>query len=321
VDKYLQVINRNTMSDLVPKETSTERNLQKNWNRTGQYLMLFLFGITLLVGFTSIQLRAQITAGGISGTVKDSSGAAVKGARITLTNEDTQVVQATRSTSTGTYVFASVPVGTYTLRADSQGFKTYVDTGIQIHIQNIVTADIPLVPGSVTQEVTVTSAVPLLQAQDATLGQTVPTEQINDLPLNGRNWMSLTQLSAGTYSSGLINGSDPGQQDVRLNGADNNNEVFGGTNVAPVPDAIQEFKLQDGDNNAQFGQFAGAVINAEIKSGTNRLRGDLWEYWRNEILNANGYFNNLNHVPRQKYRQNQFGGTIGGPVFIPHIYD
>jgi hypothetical protein len=281
-----------------------------------------------VVLLASAPLWAQLTVGGIAGTVKDPSGAVVKGARITITNEATGANQTTASNSTGTYVFGSVPVGTYTLRADVQGFETYADTGIQVHIQNIVTADIPLVPGMVTQHVTVTSAVPLLQAQDATLGQTVPTEQINDLPLNGRNWLSLAQLSAGSYAIGapgsstiFANGASAGQVDVRLNGTDNNNEIFGGVNVAPVPDAMQEFKLQDGNNSAQFGQFAGSVVNAEIKSGTNQLNGNVWEYWRNEALNANGYFNDLHHVPLPEYRQNQFGGTIGGPVYIPRLYD
>lgn len=293
--------------------------------RRSMSLALWILCLTL---FVATPLWAQLTVGGIAGTVKDPSGAVIPGAQITITNSDTQVKQTTVSTATGTYVFTSVPVGTYSLKASAKGFKAYVDTGIQVHIQNTVTADIPLVPGAVSESVTVTSAVALLQAQDATLGQTVPTEQVNDLPLAGRNWMSLAQLSAGSYSlngpggtSIFANGAEPGQVDTRLNGTDDNNEVFGGTNLTPVPDAIQEFKLQDGNNSAQFGQFAGAVINAEIKSGTNQLRGNLWEYWRNEALNANGYFNNQHNVRKPKYRQNQYGGTIGGPVYIPHLYD
>jgi Carboxypeptidase regulatory-like domain len=284
--------------------------------------------ILCVVLLAAAPLWAQLTVGGIAGTVKDPSGAVVPKAQITITNEATKAMQTEVSNSVGTYVFSAVPVGTYTLKVSAQGFKGYVDTGIQIHIQNMVTADIRLLPGTVTETVTVTSIVPLLQAQDASLGQTVPTEQVNDLPLNGRNWLSLAQLSAGSYSIGapgsstiFANGAEPGQVDVRINGTDNNNEVFGGVNVAPVPDAIQEFKLQDGNNSAQFGQFAGSVINAEIKSGTNLLRGNVWEYWRNEALNANGYFNNQHHVHKPKYRQNQFGGTIGGPVYIPHLYD
>ncbi len=300
-------------------------------------ITLVLICATLFVGIAATPLWAQIDMGGVAGTVKDSAGAVIQGAKITLTNEATQVAQTVQSSSSGSYVFTAVPVGTYTLKADAPGFKTYVDTGIQIHIQNIVTADVPLVPGSVNQQVTVTSAVPLLQAQDATLGQTVPTQQINDLPLNGRNWLSLTQLSAGTYtgpgsspsnpSDLYANGVNDNQVDYRLNGIDNNIDVFQtgangqNGNVAPVPDAMQEFKLQSGDNSAEFGQFTGAVVNAVVKSGTNHLNGDLWEYLRNEALNANDYFFNQHGVPRQKYRQNQWGGTIGGPVIIPGLYN
>ena len=200
-----------------------------------------------------------------------------------------------------------------------------------------MTADVPLAIGAVSEQVSVTSEVPLLQAQDASLGQTIPSTQINDLPLNGRNWLSLAQLSAGTYATTGQNADFPGQiqangvsqnqVDYRLNGIDNNIDVFeSGANstagsVAPVPDAIQEFKLQDGNNSAEFGQFTGAVVNAVTKSGTNQYRGDLWEYFRNEGLNANDYFNKQHGTPRQQYRENEFGGTIGGPVYIPKIYN
>lgn len=281
--------------------------------------------------------RSQTAAGGVAGTVKDPSGATVRDVVLTLTNDATNVVQTTRSTSSGTYVLEGVPVGTYTLKADAHGFKAYVLTGIQVHVQSIVTADIALQVGSVSQEVTVTSAVPLLQAQDASLGQTVPTVQVNDLPLNGRNWLSLAQLSAGTYATAGTNSQNPAQiqangvsqnqVDYRLNGIDNNVDVFEtGANgqagsVTPVPDAMQEFKLQDGNNSAEFGGVTGAVVNAVIKSGTNQIRGDAWEYLRHDALNANDYFNKQNNKPRQPYRQNQWGFTVGGPVYIPHFYN
>ena len=228
-------------------------------------------------------------------------------------------------------------MGSYTLRANAHGFKVYLLTGIQVHVQSMVTANVQLQLGSVNEEVTVTSAVPLLQAQDASLGQTVPEVSVNDLPLNGRNWLSLTQLSAGTYAATGSNTDNPGQVnangvaqqqvDYRLNGIDNNIEVFqsgangGAGSVAPVPDAIQEFKFQAGNNSAEFGQFTGAVVNAVVKAGTNQIKGDVWEYFRNEFLNANDYFNKQNGTRRQPYHRNQFGGTVGGPVYIPKLYD
>lgn len=300
--------------------------------RTFRYWML-LGGIAFLAFFAAGAAQGQSTAGGVAGTVKDPSGAVVKGATITLTNTATNVVLTTTSSSSGNYVFDNVPVGTYTLKAEASGFRPYVVQGIQVHVQNVVTADVPLRLGQVNQAVTVTSSVPLLQAQDASLGQTISGTDVNDLPLNGRNWLSLTQLSAGTYAGTNSNTDNPGQVeangvahqqvDYRLNGIDNNIEVFqSGANgqagsVAPVPDAIQEFKLQDGNNSADFGQFSGAVVNAVVKPGTNLIRGDLWEYLRNEAFNANDYFNKQHNKARQEYRQNQFGGTVGGPVMLP----
>ena len=163
----------------------------------------FFICVAMLVGFTPRQLCAQLNAGGVVGTVKDSTGAVVRGVQITLTNDATGVSQKTVSTSTGTYVFSNVPLGTYTLKAYAQGFSTYLDKGIEIHIQNTVTADIPLVPGTVHQEVSVTAAAPLLQAQDASLGQTIGTDQINDL---AAEW-PLLALSGGNRSGQLCTGS------------------------------------------------------------------------------------------------------------------
>lgn len=321
MNNHLQQVNREVHGNNFPGHHEVAQSLSLKWSsRAARLVVLAIYGALLF--FVAVpQLSAQLTVGGVVGTVKDTTGAVIKGAALTLTNEATGITQTTVSTATGTYVFASVKVGMYTLKASSQGFKTYVESGIQIHIQNTVTVDIQLSPGAVKQQVIVTSAAPLLQAQDATLGQTVTTQTINDLPLSGRNWFQLTKLAPGTYNSGFINGADDGQEDYLLNGTDDNTEVFGGSNIGPVPDAMQEFKLQDGDNNAEFGQFAGPVVNAEIKSGTNHFNGDIWEYARNQIFDANGYFNNLHNTPRQPYSENQWGGTIGGPVWIPGLYN
>ncbi|HKE23106.1 MAG TPA: TonB-dependent receptor [Bryobacteraceae bacterium] len=272
-------------------------------------------------------IRAQIDTGGITGTVKDPSGAMVPGASLTLKNEATGVSQKTRSTTTGNYVFEAVPTGSYSLTVEASGFKTYLATGIEIHVQAVITADVALEVGGAAQTVTVIPEATMLQAEDASLGQTVSSESMNDMPLNGRNWISLATLASGSYLTGgtnttslFVNGAEPGQVDYRVSGVNNNEEVFGGYSVAPAPDAVEEFKLQDGNNSAEFGHSVGAVVNAVLKSGTNRLRGNLWEYLRNEALNANDFISNANGTKRQEYRQNQFGGTIGGPVYLPKLY-
>lgn len=297
----------------------------------------------LLTAVVPGDIWAQIDTGGVTGTAMDSSGSIVPGARITLTNQATNVVSQTVSTGSGTYSLTGIRPGTYTLRAVSPGFQTFVQTGLEVHIQHTLTADIAFVPGQVTEQVLVTSAAPLLQAESASVGQTITGEALNDLPLNGRNWTSLPQLAAGTATappggptgdSGStasayfsVNGVSLWQNDFRLNGINDNIEVYGGASlgrnaaIVPPPDAIQEFKLQSGDYSAEFGHSTGGVVNAVLKSGTNGIHGNLWEYLRNDLFDANLYFNGRTNTRKAEYRQNQFGGTIGGPVVIPHLYD
>ena len=286
-------------------------------------------------------LTAQIDTGSLTGTVEDPSGAVVVGATVTVANDATGVTTRTMSTSTGTYYFGGLVPGTYSLQVAMSGFQTYFVHGLEVHLQQSATQDIQLATGAVQQNVTVTAAVPLLQAENAALGQTVTNQAVEDLPLVTRDWGSLAQLSAGvttappgqpTPDSGSTqsayfsaNGGNVWQNDFRLDGINDNIEFYGGnytgTNAAivPPPDAVQEFKVQSGDFNAEFGHSTGAVINAEVKSGTNHLHGDLWEYIRNDAFNANYFFNRGKPVP--EYRQNLFGATIGGPVVIPHLID
>jgi len=155
--------------------------------------LFVVFALLLTSGFAQ-PLRAQIDVGRVSGTVKDPAGAIVPDARLTLTNEATGIAQRTRSSASGTYVFTSVLPGVYTLQAEAPGFKTYVAKGIEAHVQNTLTADISLVVGEVAESITVTSAAPLLQAQEASVGRTIGSVEVNALPLNGRNWLQLAQL-------------------------------------------------------------------------------------------------------------------------------
>jgi hypothetical protein len=293
-----------------------------------------------------LRSTAQIDRGEITGTVEDPSGAVLGNATILLTNDATSVKATTQSTNTGTYVFTNLIPGTYTIQAETGGFQKYVEHGLIVHLQQVLTADIHMATGSVQQSVTVTAAAPLLQAENASLGQTVNTQTVNDLPLATRDWGSLAQLSAGvatapagqpTPDSGSTdsayfssNGGNVWQNDFRLDGINDNIEFYGGnytgTNAAivPPPDAVQEFKVQTGDFNAEFGHSTGSVVNAAVKSGTNSLHGDVWEYVRNNDLNANYYFNvngSGQAKPIPSYHQNLFGVTAGGPVVIPHVIE
>jgi hypothetical protein len=166
------------------------------------------------------------------------------------------------------------------------------------------------------------------------VGTTIGTADANDLPLDGRDFLTLANIQPGSYynasssvtptfnaSTVYANGQSEAQVDFRMNGIDNNEEVFGGITITPIPDAIDEFKFQGGDNSAEFGHSTGAVVNVALKSGTNQIHGDLFEYNRNQAYDANDFFSNRNGVAKPIYRLNQFGGTVGGPIYIPGVYD
>lgn len=283
------------------------------------------------------QLHAQIEMGSVTGTVKDATGAIVRGAQCTLTNTGTGVSQKTVSTSAGSYTFSLVPVGTYSLKVTAAGFDEYDLNNIDVHMQSAVTADIRLQVGTVTQAVSVNAAPPLLQAQDASLGMTIDNKMATELPIfggsAGRNFMTLATIAPGVQFTGsnsstgtfLIHGVQSGAVDIRLNGADDNAEVFGGITIPPIPDAIQEFKLQTGNNSAELGHSYGTVVNVVTKAGTNKFSGTVWEYNENDIYNANDYFNKRNqllHNPRLpnrpgRFKENSFGAVFGGPVILP----
>lgn len=290
----------------------------------------------LFVALVPLRLSAQIDTARLTGVVTDSTGAVIPSVAITVTNDETGVVQKTQSNSVGTYVIEALPPGTYTVRAECEGFQKHNERGVVLHIQDKLTLNISLVPGTVQETIVVTSAAPLIQQGDASVGQTISSNTVNSLPLVGRNWASLSQLTAGvttpagaspTMATFTVNGLNFGQNDYRLNGIDDNAEVFGGTifgtnaSVTPPPDAIQEFKIQTGNYDAQFGHSQGGVVNAVVKSGTNTLHGSMWDYLRNTVFDANDYISKRNNQPVPAFRQNQFGGTIGGPVYIPGLYN
>src|SRR5215475_13251436 len=287
-------------------------------------------------------LCAQVDTGSITGTVTDASGAVVSSARVTLTNADTGAALTTTTSSDGIYKFSPVRIGNYKLDTASQGFKTVTQAGIKVDVGTNVVVNFSLNPGSTSETVEVTAAPPVLQTQDASVGQIVDQHSVNNLPLNGRNFTFLAQLVQGVNSpqadtrgnaaSGAFaaNGFRPAQNNYMIDGIDNNSDTvdfLNGTNyvVLPPVDAVQEFKVQTTDFSAEYGRSGAAVLNATIKSGTNQFHGDVWEFFRNDKLDAADYFErvqdaNGNWVTQKgELRQNQFGFTAGGPVVIPHV--
>src|SRR5580704_9099364 len=267
-------------------------------------------------------LRAQVDAGSILGTVTDASGSAVRGATVTLVNEGTSATISAPTGPDGGYKFTPVRIGSYKITVTFQGFETVVRPHIAVNVGENVVADFSLKPGNVTTTVEVTAAAPVLQSQDASVGQVVDSRSVNDLPLNGRNFTFLAQLAAGVNTpqadtrgnaaSGAFsaNGLRPAQNNYLLDGIDNNSDTvdfLNGTNfvVLPPVDAVEEFKVQTSDFSAEFGRSGAAVLNATIKSGTNEFHGDVWEFFRNDHLDAADFFENANGVPKGDLQQNQ----------------
>src|SRR6202011_5390989 len=285
----------------------------------------------VLLGLVPCQSFAQVDTGAISGTIKDTSGGTVAGARVTLINEGTGVSIKTVSSSSGEYSFSPVKIGDYSISVEFTGFEKVEQKNVTVEVQQKVLVDIALPPGQPSEVVVVNAAPPALQTQDASVGQVIEERAVNALPLNGRNFTFLAQLSAGVTQdqadtrglgasgSFAANGLRPAQNNYLLDGLDNNANLVDFLNgtayaVRPPVDAIQEFKVETNNYSAESGRSAGAVLNATIKSGTNQFHGNVWEFIRNDKLDAANFFENSGGIPKGKYRQNQFGGTFGGPI-------
>jgi len=292
--------------------------------------------LTLAVLFATLATGlalAQADQGTITGVVQDSSGALIGSASVTLTNIDTALVVKTKTDSSGVYVFSPVKIGSYTVTASAQGFQTTTQTNLHLDLQQRLNVVVTLSPGSATETVTVSSEAPLLQTQESSVGQVVDTETINNVPLNGRNWVFIAQLSAGAVPSQGSRGAGKGdfnangqraeQNNFILDGVDNNVNVVdyynGASFVAqPPPDGLAEFKVQTSNYSAEIGHGAGAVINASLKSGTNQIHGSAWEYLRNTAFDTHDW--NSNGQPVPTYHENQFGATLGLPVLKNKLF-
>src|SRR5579859_1053321 len=300
--------------------------------RTLPYLLVLLAAV-----LPCHNLSAQVDTGSVLGTVKDSSGAVAPRAKVSLTNVETGLTLSTVAGPDGNFVFTPVKIGTYSVAAELEGFRKTEQENVHVDVQQQVVVDLTLLPGQLTQTVEVTGAPPALQTQEASVGQVVGSRNVDNLPLNGRNFTFLAQLAAGVNTpqadtrgnaaSGAFsaNGLRPAQNNYLLDGIDNNSDTvdfLNGTNyvVLPPVDAVEEFKVQTSDFSAEYGRSGAAVLNATIKSGTNEFHGAAWEFFRNDKLDAADYFENAGGVPKGALRQNQFGGAAGGPVIKNKIF-
>jgi hypothetical protein len=277
-------------------------------------------------------VAAQSTFGSISGTVTDASGAAMPDATVTLTNSATSAKQTVTTGSDGLYSFVNLTPGSYVLEVEKQGFKHFKRDPVVVQVQQKVQLDIPMEVGAVSQTVEVTAETPLLTPTSTSLGQVVDERKTNEIPLNGRNVFTLITLSPAAIANGNGSGTSAGNSPVGPNPFSWGNYQVGGSfgnesaeyidgqpvNIGyinlpvllPDQDSISEFKVQYNNLGPEWGKFAGGVINLSTKSGSNQFHGQLYEYFRNKVLNARPWFDTTN----PPYTQNQYGATIGGPV-------
>lgn len=270
---------------------------------------------------------AQKDTGGLAGVVKDPSGAVVAGAKVGIADTERGTELATTTNAQGEFLFSPLKIGTYKVTAEKPGFKRTVAGPIVVNVDERPAVNIVLSVGSIHEVVNVTTEAPLLQTETSDLGQLVDSRQAQTLPLNGRNYAQLALLGAGVAPSEpgsrveasygfSSNGARALQNNYLLDGVDNNSnlgDVLTGQAyvIQPSVDAIQEFKVQTNAYSAEFGRGNGAILNAVLKSGTNSFHGDLYEFFRNDVLDARNAFDTFG---RQPYHQNQFGATFGGPI-------
>ena len=284
-----------------------------------------------------IPIRGQSAAASASGTVTDTTGAVVQGARVSLRNTDTNVEQSTLTGSSGSYSVVNVAPGNYMIEVKKTGFNAAVETGVILAVNQAAIFNFSLHIGSVEQSVSVSAEATDVQSSTAELGAVIGTKSVNDLPLNGRNFTQMLTLTpgvsritvaqngtggagsakpTGAFTFPAVDGQRNRSNMFNLDGLNDLGSYSGTYNYEPIVDDIQEFKVQTHSDQAEFGQVAGGIVNIVTKGGTNNFHGTAWEFVRNSATDARNYF--LTKV--NPLHQNQFGGMVSGPVIIPHLY-
>ncbi len=283
--------------------------------------------VSLLLGAAVIGFAQTAT---VNGVVADSSQAVIAGASVTITNLDTGLRREAHTNETGSYTFPLLPVGRYRVEAAVSGFSPQSHPEVKLDVEQVVRLDFTLKPGAVSETVDVASSAALLDSETSTVGQVISNKSIVEMPLNGRNYLNLAALTAGTApdvggrtqtEGGFVTGGAHAyQMNVQVDGLDNNTVYSGGPigyqaqAVKPSIDAVGEFKVITNNLSAEYGSRMGGTVLVTIKSGTNEFHGTAYEFLRNDAFDGTNFFANLSGASKPEYRQNQFGGTLGGPI-------
>ncbi len=286
----------------------------------------------LILLIAAVNAFGQSFYGSVVGTVTDATGSAVPQAAVTIINLGTADRRTAETDDNGTYQFLNLVPGNYRVEVTRPGFRRFAREPVNVEVQGAVRIDVAMQLGDVTQTVEVTAQTPLLQTENASLGQVVESRKVLEMPLNGRNVFGLVALVPGVVPGGQsgttptganpfawgnfqIGGGQSNQSAAYIDGAPINMVYANLTSLVPTQDAIQEFRVQTNNLGPEFGQLAGGAINLITKSGTNAFHGSAYEYFRNRVLNANTFFNNKAGVQRPAFSQNQYGANLSGPIW------
>jgi hypothetical protein len=289
-------------------------------------VLVFGLAVVGVIALLPSSMSAQSTGGRVLGRVADPTGAVLSGVKVTLTNEATGASRDAQSSDSGDYSFVSIPPGVYSLEFEQTGFKKNVRKGVTLEVNQIVTLNMTMQLGATQEIVDVTSEAPLVDTSSTQLGAVVDDRMVSELPLNAHDTYQFLQLQPGVMSTAgssnsIIYGSDQAgavsvnggrgrSNNFSVNGGDANDQFVNLPTVQPSPDSIEEFRVITNTFDAEYGRNSGSVVNVVTKSGTNEWHGDVYEFFRNKVLNAKGYFD----TSKPQFNQNQFGGTFGGPI-------
>jgi hypothetical protein len=280
---------------------------------------VFFSAALILISNGAPGVLAQDVTASITGTVTDSSGAAIVGANVTVKSVERGVTYTAVTNGDGLYRLSQLPVGSYELKVEKPGFASDAYPAFVLTLNQVARIDVAMKVGQVTQTVEVTGAAPVLKTESTQVDTIIDANTNDNLPLASRNYVQLTLLAPGSVSTDpssfnngnntggyggrpLINGNREQANYFLLDGMDNNQVSDNLLGYTPAPDAIEEFNLITNNAPAEFGSFMGGVVSATIKSGTNNFHGDAWEFFRNDVLNANSWSNNFNDLPKAKLR-------------------
>ncbi|MBY0508167.1 MAG: TonB-dependent receptor [Bryobacteraceae bacterium] len=283
----------------------------------------------------SIALLAQTTTARITGIVTDSSGAVIANAPVTVSSLSTGIARPVSTGSDGAYLVTNLVVGNYAVVVAATGFKRFEQRPVRLEVDQTVRVDVTLQTGDTKESITVEGGQTLVNTETSALGQIVDNKTIIQMPISGRNFLALATLVPGATAGApgndvvrsrqegvtlSVNGQRVEHNNYMLDGVDNNATLFGNAVIVPSLDAVQEFKVQTSSYSAEYGRAAGAVVNVALKNGSNQLHGTLFEFLRNDKLDANGFFANYFRNLRQPLRQNAFGASVGGPAIRNKLF-